>query len=191
MSDWAWCHFLCWKVAWMSEKWLWRAGCNWWRRPVRAVFWFFQAFLWIKKGWSAIGKCASSSHFLLCLLMMAGAFNLIVDLFAGWQIDWWSGGYSAFTVAPARADLARREIAQNREGKMTDNTSLLMPLLRTAHAAIAWIAGTTISSSLIDWNALLPIYSVVHLGIFWICACLNYVIFYWGITDDFGKFKEI
>ena len=29
-------------------------------------------------------------------------------------------GYSAFTAAPARADLARREIAQNREGKMID-----------------------------------------------------------------------
>jgi hypothetical protein len=28
-------------------------------------------------------------------------------------------GYSAFTAAPARADPARREIAQNREGKMS------------------------------------------------------------------------
>lgn len=56
-------------------------------------------------------------------------------------------GYSAFTAAPARADPARREIAQDREEKMTD-TSLMMPLLQTAHAVIAWIAGANISSCL-------------------------------------------
>jgi len=54
-------------------------------------------------------------------------------------------GYSALTATPARANPARRKIAQNREGKMID-TSLLMPLLHTAQAVIAWIAGANISS---------------------------------------------
>ncbi len=59
-------------------------------------------------------------------------------------------GYSAFTAAPARADLARREIAQNREGKMIDHTSLLMPILHSAHAVITLTAVMIASCFLSD-----------------------------------------
>jgi len=57
------------------------------------------------------------------------------------DISGWCG-YSALTATPARANPARRKIAQNREGKMID-TSLMMPLLQTVRAAIARIAGAT------------------------------------------------
>ena len=52
----------------------------------------------------------------------------------------------------------------------------LIPILHTAHAAIAWIADTNISNCLAGRNAPFPVYSVVYLGIPRIDARLYYVM---------------
>lgn len=85
--------------------------------------------------------------FLLCFLVSLEFFKPVADT-VRWVTDRRGSGYSAFTAAPARADPARRKIAQNREGKMID-TSLFMPVLRATHATVAQIAGKANSNYLL------------------------------------------